>query len=79
MERLINAVFENGVFRPTQDVQVREHEKVTIKIVSHDDWQRRFDCIIEKIHQKAAHFSADEIEADIVTAIKKVREDKNEH
>ncbi len=79
MERLINAVFENGVFRPMQDVQVREHEKVTIKIVSNDDWQRRFDCIIEKIHQKAAHYNADEIEADIITEIKKVREEKNEH
>ena len=79
MQRLINAVFENGVFRLMQDVQVREHEKVTIKIVSHDDWQRRFDRIIEKIQQKAAHYSAAEIEADIITEIKKVREDKNEH
>jgi predicted DNA-binding antitoxin AbrB/MazE fold protein len=79
MERLINAVFENGVFRPMQDVQVREHEKVTIKIVLNDDWQRRFDCIMEKIHQKSAHYNADVIEADIAAEIKKVREDKNEH
>jgi predicted DNA-binding antitoxin AbrB/MazE fold protein len=79
MQRLITAVFENGVFKPTQDVEVREHEKVTIKIVSHDDWQKRFDRIIEKIHRKAAHYNADEIEVDIITEIKKVREDKNEH
>ena len=79
MQRLITAIFENGVFRPTQDVEVREHEKVTIKIVSHDDWQKRFDRIIEKIHQKSAHYNAAEIEADITSEIKKVREDKNAH
>jgi predicted DNA-binding antitoxin AbrB/MazE fold protein len=79
MQRLITAIFENGVFRPTQDVEVREHEKVTISIVSHDDWQKRFDRIIEKIHQKAAHYNPDEIEADISTEIKKIREDKNAH
>jgi len=79
MQRLIIAVFENGVFRPTQDVEVREHEEVTIKIVSHDDWQKRFDSIIEKIRRKTAHYNADEIEADISTEIKKVREDKNAH
>lgn len=79
MQRLITAVFENGVFRPTQDVEVGEHEEVTIKIVSHDDWQKRFDRIIEKIHRKAALYNTDEIEADIITEIKKVREDKNAH
>jgi predicted DNA-binding antitoxin AbrB/MazE fold protein len=79
MQRLITAVFENGVFRPTQDVEVREHEEVTIKIVSHDEWQKRFDRIIEKIHRKAALYNANEIEADIIAEIKKVREDKNAH
>jgi predicted DNA-binding antitoxin AbrB/MazE fold protein len=79
MQRLITAVFENGVFKPTQDVDVREHEEVTIKIVSHDDWQKRFDYIIEKIHRRAAQYRADEIEKDIATEIKKIREDKNAH
>lgn len=79
MQRLITAVFENGVFKPTQDVDVREHEEVTIKIVSHDDWQKRFDYIIEKIHRRAAQYRADEIEEDIATEIKKIREDKNAH
>ncbi len=79
MQRLITAVFENGVFKPTQDVDVREHEEVTIKIVSHDDWQKRFDYIIEKIHRRAAQYCADEIEEDIATEIKKIRDDKNAH
>ncbi|MBI5750142.1 MAG: antitoxin family protein [Nitrospinae bacterium] len=76
MSRVIDAVFENGVFKPLQNVEVREHEKVAIKIVSLDEWQNRFNRIIEKIHKKAAQYTTEEIEADISHAIKEVRKEK---
>lgn len=79
MSRVIDAVFENGVFKPLQDVEVREHEKVAIKIVSLDEWQNRFNKIIEKIHKKAAQYTPEEIEADISYAIKEVRKEKYGH
>jgi len=50
-----------------------------MKVVSMDDWQERFDRIIEKIHQKAAPYSPAEIESDIIQAITEVREEKNGH
>ncbi len=73
MSKVIDAVFENGVFKPLQDVEVKEHEKVAIKIISLDEWQRRFNRIIEKIHKKAAQYTSEEIESDISDAIKEVR------
>jgi len=76
MSQIINAIFENGVFKPMQDVHVKEHEKVSIKIVPLDDWQDRFSRIIKKIHKKAAQYTASEIESDISSAIQEVREDK---
>jgi predicted DNA-binding antitoxin AbrB/MazE fold protein len=76
MSKVIDAVFENGVFKPLQDVDIKEHEKVSIKILTHDEWQKRFNQIIEKIHKKTAQFSSEEIEADIAQAIKEVREAK---
>jgi predicted DNA-binding antitoxin AbrB/MazE fold protein len=76
MSKVIEAVFENGVFKPLQDVDIKEHEKVSIKILTHDEWQKRFNQIIEKIHKKTAQFSSEEIEADIAQAIKEVREAK---
>ena len=79
MSQLISAVFENGVFRPRQSIEMKEHEEVTMKVVSMDDWQERFDRIIEKIHQKAAPYSPAEIESDIIQAITEVREEKNGH
>jgi predicted DNA-binding antitoxin AbrB/MazE fold protein len=79
MPKVIDAVYENGVFKPLEDVEVKEHEKVAIKIISLDEWQNRFNRIIEKIHKKAAQYSSEEIEHDISQAIKEVREEKRGH
>lgn len=76
MSKVINAIFENGVFKPLQEVQIKEHERVEIKIISLDDWKTRFSRIIDKIHKKAAQYTPQEIESDIAEAIKKVREEK---
>lgn len=72
MPKTIEAIYENGVFKPLQDVEFKEHEKVAIKIIPLDEWQARFNRIIEKIHKKTAHYTPEEIEADIAEAIKEV-------
>lgn len=77
MPKVIDAVFEDGVFKPLQSVEVKEHEKVAIKILSLDEWQSRFNRIIEKIHKKTAQYPTEEIEADIAQAIKEVRKAKS--
>lgn len=77
MSKIINAVFENGVFKPLQEVDVKEHEKVEIKIFSRDEWQNRFNRIIKKIHKKASKYTPEEIEADIAHAIKEVKAEKH--
>ncbi len=76
MSRSINAIFENGVFKPLQEVRIKEHERVEIKILSRDEWQKRFNRIIKKIHKRAAQYTPQEIESDIVQAIKEVRAKK---
>lgn len=73
MPKVIDAVYENGVFKPLEKVKVKEHEKVSIKIISHDEWRKQFDRIIKKIHKQTAKFPPEEIEADIAEAIKEVR------
>lgn len=76
MTKIISAIFENGVFKPLQEVDVKEHEKVEIKIFSRDEWQNRFNRIIEKIHKKASKYTSVEIEADIAQAIKEAKAEK---
>jgi predicted DNA-binding antitoxin AbrB/MazE fold protein len=76
MTEVINAVFENGVFKPLEKIEMKEHEKVTIKILSLDEWQTRFNRVIEKIHKRAKQYTPEEIETDISQAIKEVQEEK---
>ncbi len=73
MIQVINAIFEQGVFKPIYPIQMKEHERVTIKIVSQDDWQERFNRIIEKIHINTGSYNSEEIEDDISQAINEVR------
>lgn len=79
MAQVINAIFENGDFKPLEKVEIKEHEKVTIKILSVDQWQKRFDRVIEKIHKKAKQYTPEEIETDISQAIKEAREEKRDN
>lgn len=76
MSKVIDAIFENGVFKPLQHVEVKEHEKVAIKIIPLNDWQDRFHRIIEKILKKSTHYTPEEIESDISCGIKEVRKEK---
>lgn len=73
MSHIINAIYEDGVFKPIEPVEVKEHERVEIKIVSCDDWQKRFNRVIQKIHKKATQYSGEEIEADIILSMKEVK------
>ena len=76
MSKIIDAIYENGVFKPLENVEVKEHEKVSIKIISLEDWQTRFNKIIDKIRRNYEQYSPDEIEADIADAVKEVRDKK---
>lgn len=78
MPQVINAIFEQGVFKPIYPVQMKDHERVTLKIVSLDDWQERFTRVIEKIHRNTARFTPEEIENDIIQAINEVRNYENQ-
>lgn len=73
MSHVVNAVYENGVLKPTGKIRLKEKQQVQIQILSEDDWQKRFDKVIKSIRSKTAKFSQEEIERDIAEAIKEVR------
>ncbi len=70
---------EKELDRILDDLFSEEHEKIEIKILSVDEWQKRFNHIIKKIHQKASQYSLEEIETDIAETIKEVRAEKCGH
>jgi predicted DNA-binding antitoxin AbrB/MazE fold protein len=75
MSKVIDAVYENGVFKPLAKIRLKDKQQVQIKILS-ADWQKRFDNIIKRIHKKTAQYTPEEIEADIAKAVKEVRKAK---
>jgi predicted DNA-binding antitoxin AbrB/MazE fold protein len=76
MSKVVNAVFENGVLKPLQKIDLKEHEQVELKILSHDEWQKRFDTVIRKIHARSSQYTSEEIESDIAHAVREAREEK---
>jgi len=73
MPQTITAIFENGVFKPTKKIRLKDKKQVQIQILSDEDWQVRFNKALKAIRAKTAAFSTEEIEADVDEAIKEVR------
>jgi predicted DNA-binding antitoxin AbrB/MazE fold protein len=66
--RSIQATFEKGVLRPSEDLGLQEHERVRLIVTSEAEWQRKFAALLAQVQSKTDRFSAAEIEADITAA-----------
>lgn len=73
MSQLVEAIYENGVFKPLRHLSMKEHQRVELRVVSVEDWAQRLNRIIEKIHRQSSKYASDEIEKDISQAFKDVR------
>jgi predicted DNA-binding antitoxin AbrB/MazE fold protein len=76
MSKVIDAVYENGVFKPSQKVRLKNKQRVQIKILPDEDWQKRFDRVINSIRKKTSRFAPAEVQADVQKAIKEVRKNR---
>ena len=76
MSQGINAICEDGVFKPLQSVSVRDHERVALQVVPLDDWQARFAAVIARLQARAVARPPEEIEEDIRLTLAEVREER---
>ena len=76
MSKVIDAVYENGVFKPVKKLRLKDKQQVQIQILDDEDWQKKFDRVLKSVRNKTAKFSSKEIEADIEEAIREVRRTK---
>jgi predicted DNA-binding antitoxin AbrB/MazE fold protein len=65
MSRVIRAIFENGILRPLETLDLPERSEVKLAIQAPDQWASEFTGFQARIHAKTSHFSSEEIEADI--------------
>jgi len=66
--RSVQAVFEDGVLRPSEDLGLQEHEQVRLIVTSEAEWQRKFAALLDRVQSKTDAFTPEEIEADITAA-----------
>jgi len=70
----IEAVYENGLLKPLKPMDLKEHERVEIIIISKSHWASDFKKLLNVVHKRTKRFSPEEIEADISHAYREVRQ-----
>jgi predicted DNA-binding antitoxin AbrB/MazE fold protein len=72
----IPAVYEKGVFKPLEIINLKEHQpvEITISTIESTHWKLEFNSLLESIHHHTAKFSSSEIESDITLAAEEVKE-----
>lgn len=68
MTKTITAVFENGVLKPTEKLNLPEHATVELLLTDVATWRSELDALLKRIHQKTAKYPPSEIEEDITMA-----------
>jgi predicted DNA-binding antitoxin AbrB/MazE fold protein len=68
MQRVIRAVYENGVLRPLQRVRMRERKVCLLSVYPEEEWRHDFEALLRRTHKRANRHAAADIEADITAA-----------
>lgn len=66
MQRLIRAVYENGVLKPL--VRMRERKVCLLSIYLGEEWRKDFEDLLRRIHRRTKRHAPADIETDITTA-----------
>ncbi|MGR3301873.1 MAG: antitoxin family protein [Candidatus Scalindua sp.] len=74
MSKTINAIYEDGVFKPLEPVSLNEHERVKLDINLDERLRKQLRILTESIYKRTDKYSSEEIEANITEAYKEVRE-----
>ncbi len=74
MPKTINAIYENGVFKPMEPISLSEHEKVRLDINLDERLRNQLKELTENIYKRTDKYSSEEIEANITEAYREVQE-----
>ncbi len=70
MPKTIEAVYENGVFKPIKKVTIPEHSKIKLIISPEKEWAKEIKSLLKKVHSRTKKFPSEEIEKDITLSSK---------
>ena len=66
--RVIRAIFENGVLRPLEPLDLPDRSEVELTVQPPDQFAKELKELLARVHARTRRFSSDEIEADITAA-----------
>jgi len=76
MAEVIEVVYTKGVLKPLTQVKFKENQRLKVRVIVNQDWQRRFDAVLEEIRARMRKCRPEEIERDIKAAIREVRRER---
>jgi len=59
MAETITAIYENGIIRPLESVNLKEHQKIKIKIEPDSKWSQKFKTFLKEIRQSSKKYSSE--------------------
>lgn len=73
MPKTIEAVYEDGVFKPLDQVPLPEHSRICLTLSPPKDWSEKFRRLLKKVHQRTKDIPPEAIERDITLVSRKAR------
>ncbi|MBI5746021.1 MAG: antitoxin family protein [Nitrospirae bacterium] len=52
MPKTIEAIYEDGVFKPLDQVPLPEHTRIRLTLSPTKDWAEKFRRLLNKVHQR---------------------------
>ena len=78
MQRVIRAVYENGVLKPLERVRMSERKICLLSIYPEEEWRKDFEALLNRIHRRTRRHASVDIEADITAARAEVKAKRRE-
>ena len=78
MQRVIRAVYENGVLKPLERVRMSNRKVCLVSIYPEDEWRKDFEALLHRVHRRTQHHASADIEAEITAARAEVRAKRRE-
>ena len=68
MQRVIRAVYENGVLKPLKRMRMGEQKVCLLSVYPEEEWRHDLEALLHRVRRRTKRHASAEIEADITTA-----------
>jgi predicted DNA-binding antitoxin AbrB/MazE fold protein len=78
MQRVVRAIYEDGILKPLERVRMGKRKVCLVSIYPEEDWRKDFQTLLHRVHGRTQHHASAGIEADITAARAEVKAKRRE-